>query len=116
MRRQMSPLLVDKQCFRFQNEYNKVKIALHVVQFWCEIKLVLTNCTPASRSCNFVITRLISRQISLSHAMRPGLIRHFWVANRAGPENDNKFKERVLKINIESFGNFFGCQKHVSTI
>jgi hypothetical protein len=35
--------------------------------------------------------------ITLSHAMRPGLIRHFWVANRAGPENDNKFKERVLK-------------------
>jgi hypothetical protein len=38
--------------------------------------------------------------------MRPGLIRHFWVANRAGPENDNKFKERVLKNNIESFGKF----------
>ena len=27
--------------------------------------------------------------ITLSHAMLPGLIRHFWVANRAGPENDN---------------------------
>ena len=47
------------------------------------------------------------RGISLSHAMRPGLIRHFWVANRAEPENDNKSKERVLKINIESFGNIF---------
>ena len=57
-----------------------------------------------------------SGAISLSHAMRPDLIRHFWVANRAGPENDNKLKERVLKINTESFGNFFGCHKHVSTI
>ena len=43
------------------------------------------------------------KPISLSHAMRPGLIRHFWVANRAGPENDNKFKERLLKINIGNY-------------
>ena len=35
-------------------------IALRVVQFWCEIKLVITNRTPAARSCDFVITRLIS--------------------------------------------------------
>ena len=63
-----------------------------------------------------VTIEIYRSRISLSHAMRPGLIRHFWVANRAGPENDNKFKERVLKINIESFGNFFGCQKHVNTI
>ena len=42
---------------RFQNECNKVEIALRVVQFWSEIKLVITNRTPASRSCNFVITR-----------------------------------------------------------
>jgi hypothetical protein len=40
---------------------------------------------------------LCDKTISLSHAMRPRLIRHFWVANRAGPENHNKFKERVLK-------------------
>ena len=28
---------------RFQNECNKVEIALRVVQFWSEIKLVITN-------------------------------------------------------------------------
>jgi hypothetical protein len=39
----------------------------------------------------------IAIPITLSHAMRPGLIRHFRVVNHAGPENDNKFKERVLK-------------------
>ena len=54
-----------------------------------------------------MIVHLKTLQISLSHAVRPGLMRHFWVANRAGAENDNKFKERDLKINIESFGNFF---------
>ena len=54
-----------------------------------------------------MIVHLKTLQISLSHAVRPGLIRYFWVANRAGPENNNKFKERDLKINIESFGNFF---------
>ena len=27
---------------RFQNEYNKVQIELRVVQFWTEIKLVIT--------------------------------------------------------------------------
>ena len=32
---------------RFQNEYNKVEIELRVVQFWTEIKLVITNRTPA---------------------------------------------------------------------
>ena len=52
-------------CFRFQNECNKVEIALCVVQFWSEIKLVITNRTPALRSCDFVITRLISDQIAL---------------------------------------------------
>ena len=30
-------------CFRFQNEYNKVEIALCVVQFWSEIKCVITK-------------------------------------------------------------------------
>ena len=43
----------------------KVEIALRVVQFWSEIKLVITNRTPASRSCDFVIVRLISNQIAL---------------------------------------------------
>ena len=49
---------------RFQNECNKVEIALRVVQFWSEIKLVITNRTPASRSWHCVITRLILDQIS----------------------------------------------------
>jgi hypothetical protein len=35
---------------RFQNEYNKVEIELCVMEFWTEIKLVITNRTPASRS------------------------------------------------------------------
>jgi hypothetical protein len=34
---------------RFQNKYNKVEIELRVVQFWTEIKHVITNRTPASR-------------------------------------------------------------------
>jgi hypothetical protein len=54
-----------QKCLRFQNEYDKVEIELHVVQFWTEIKLVITNRTPASRWCDFVITRLISDQIAL---------------------------------------------------
>ena len=52
---------------RFQNEYI-IKWKLHFVLcnlFWSEIKLVITNRTPASRSCDFVITRLISEQIAL---------------------------------------------------
>jgi hypothetical protein len=57
---------------RFQNEYNKVEIELPVVQFWTEIKLVITNRTPASRSCDFVIiTRLISVQIALHSVQLP---------------------------------------------
>ena len=56
---------------RFQNECNKVEIALRVVQFWSEIKLVITNRTPASRSCDFVIMRLISDQIALHSVQLP---------------------------------------------
>ena len=59
---------------RFQNEYNKVEIELCVVQFWTEIKLVITNRTPASRSCDFVITRLFSVQIALHSVQLPLLI------------------------------------------
>ena len=57
-----------QKCLRFKNEYNKVEIELRVVQFWNEIKLMITNCTPASRSCDIVITCLISVQIAL-HAL-----------------------------------------------
>ena len=56
---------------RFQNEYNKVEIELRVVQFWTEIKLVITNRTPASRSCDFVITRSISVQIARHEVQLP---------------------------------------------
>ena len=56
-----------------------MEIALRVVQFWCEIKLVLTNCTPASRSCNFVITRLISHQIALHSVQLPLLIILYYI-------------------------------------
>ena len=51
---------------------NVIKWKLHfVVQFWSEIKLVITNRTPASRSCDFVITRLISDQIALHSVQLP---------------------------------------------
>ena len=56
---------------RFQNECNKVEIALRVVQFWSEIKLVITNRTPALRSYDFVITRLISDQIAFHSVQLP---------------------------------------------
>ena len=54
---------------RFQNEYNKVEIELRFVQFWTEIKLVITN-----RTRDFVITRLISVQIALHSVQLPLLI------------------------------------------
>ena len=57
---------------RLKNECKKVEIALRVVQFWSEIKLVITiNRIPPSRSCNFVITRLISNQIALHSVQLP---------------------------------------------
>ncbi len=46
-------------------------IALRVGQFWSEIKLVITNRTPATRSCDFVITRLTSDQIALHSVQLP---------------------------------------------
>ena len=39
-------------CFRFQNECNKVEIALRVVQFWSEIKRVITKPRSGSAICN----------------------------------------------------------------
>ena len=50
-------------------------IALRVRQFWSEIKLVITDRTPATRSCDFVITRLISDQIALHSVQLPLYIR-----------------------------------------
>ena len=48
-----------------------MEIALRVVQFWSEIELVITNRTPASRLCDFVIMRLISDQIALHSVQLP---------------------------------------------
>ncbi len=59
------------KCLRFQNEYNKMEIALRVGKFWSEMKLLITNRTPATRSCDFVITRLISDQIALHSVQLP---------------------------------------------
>jgi len=56
---------------KIQNEYNKVIIELRVVQFWSDIKLANTNHTPATRSCDFVIARLISDQIALHLVQLP---------------------------------------------
>ena len=44
---------------RFQNGCNKVVIEFHVVQFWSEIILVISNRTRAER----LSTRMISDQI-----------------------------------------------------
>ena len=77
---------------RFQNECNKVEIALRVVQFWSEIKLVITNCSPASRSCDFVITRLVSDQIALHSVQLPLLI---------GANNDTNLGMHIPGIEIK---------------
>ena len=44
----------------------KVEFAFRVVQFWSEIKLVIANRTPTSRSCDFVFMRLISDQLQIA--------------------------------------------------
>jgi len=46
-------------------------IELRVVQFWSDIKLAITNHTPATRSCDFVIARLTSEQIALHSVQLP---------------------------------------------
>ena len=48
---------------KFQNGWNKVIIALRVVQFWSEIMLVMSNRTLATHSSDFKITCMISDQI-----------------------------------------------------
>ena len=72
-----------------------MEIALRVVQFWSEIKLVITNRTPASRSRDFVITRLISDQIALHSVQLPLLIALFLANQIAG--NTIDFKMNVIK-------------------
>ena len=49
-------------------------IELRVVQFWCEIILVISNRTRAARSLDFEITRMILDQIALHSVQLPLLI------------------------------------------
>ena len=58
----------------FQKECNKMVIEPHVVQFWSEIILVISNRTYAARSFDFKITRIISAQIALHLVQLPLLI------------------------------------------
>ena len=58
-------------CFRFQNECNKVEIALRVVQFWSEIKRVITKSHDREAGVRFVITSLISDQIARHEVQLP---------------------------------------------
>ena len=65
------------QVVEYDSKMNIIKWKLNfviVVQFWSEIKLVITYHTPAARSCDFVITRLISDQIALHSVQLPLLI------------------------------------------
>jgi hypothetical protein len=43
---------------RFQNEYNKVEIELRVVQFWTEIKRVITKSHDREAGVRFVIASI----------------------------------------------------------
>ena len=68
-----------------------MEIALRVVQFWSEIKLVITNRTP----CDFVITRLISDQIALHSVQLPLFIALFLTNLVSG--NTIDFKMNAIK-------------------
>ena len=56
---------------QFQNGCNKVVIEPHIVQFWSEIILVISNRTGATCSFDFEITRMISTQIALHSVQLP---------------------------------------------
>ena len=56
---------------QFQNGCYKVVIEPHVVQFWSEIILVVSNLTRAARSFHFEITHMISAQIALHSVQLP---------------------------------------------
>ena len=62
---------------RFQNGCSKVAIELRVVQFWCEIILVISNQTHAARSFDFEITPMISDQIALHSVQLPLFITNY---------------------------------------
>ena len=55
----------------FQNGCDKVVTELHVVQFWTEIILVISNWTRAGRLSDFQITRMISDQTALHSVQLP---------------------------------------------
>ena len=65
----------------FQNGCNEVVIELHVVQFWSEIILAISNRTRAARSSDFQITRMISDQIALHSVQLPLFIKLFQTDN-----------------------------------
>ena len=56
---------------QFQNGCNKVVIEPHIVQFWSEIILVISNRTGATCSFDFEITCMISTQIALHSVQLP---------------------------------------------
>ena len=60
---------------QFQNGCSKVVIETHVVQFWSEILLVISNWTRAVRSINFGITPMISAQIAFHLVQLPLFIK-----------------------------------------
>ena len=51
---------------QFQNEWNKMVIGLHVMQFCSKIILVISNQILAVHLFDFEITHLISDQIALN--------------------------------------------------
>ena len=98
--------------FRFQNECNKEEIALRVMQFWSEVKLVITNRTPASRSCDFVITRLISDQIAPHSVQFPLFIGQ--KMQLTGLHNDNEMRNVICvdtqtSIRCPCYSLYCGC-------
>jgi hypothetical protein len=46
---------------------------------------------------NCVIDLNTGNPVWIIHTMRPGLVRHFWIANRAPRENDNKRGNDLVK-------------------
>ena len=66
--------LTKSYILRFQNGFNKVVIEPHVMQFWSEIIIVISNLTRAARLINFEITHMISAQIALHSVQLPLLI------------------------------------------
>ena len=68
---------------RFQNGSNKVAIELRVMQFCCEIILLISNRTRAVRSFDFEITCMISDRIALHSVQLPLLL------NDNDNDNDN---------------------------